>query len=176
VKEDISLPFLELLPDGSYRSVLVKTSITGRRRDALVEAARRGEELDPASARPVRVIEYDIPDRDGEGELIALVTTIADWTAAPAPVLAGGYHERWEHETANAQVKSVLRGPGRILRSGSPALSQNKLNGIGLRPCGLAVCHFYLQSAANSDRKLAGPEARGHPIFGWPRNAAHHQR
>lgn len=58
VKEDIKLPYLELLPDGSYRSVLVKTSVTGSRRDALVEAARRGEDLDPDKARHVRVIEY----------------------------------------------------------------------------------------------------------------------
>jgi hypothetical protein len=129
VKEDIHLPCLELLPDGSYRSVLVKTSITGSRRNALIEAARRGEDLDPARARHVRVIEYDVTDRDGEGELIALVTTITDWQAAPAAVLAGTYHERWEHETANAQVKSVLRGPGRILRSGSPALVEQEIWG-----------------------------------------------
>ena len=129
VKEDIHLPFLELLPDGSYRSVLVKTSITRGRRDALVEAARRGEDLDPAKARHVRVVEYDVTDRDGEGELIALVTTITDHRAAPAAVLAGTYHERWEHETANAQVKSVLRGPGRILRSGSPALVEQEIWG-----------------------------------------------
>jgi hypothetical protein len=129
VKEDIHLPCLEPLPDGSYRSVLVKTSITRGRRDALVEAARRGEDLDPAKARHVRVVEYDVTDRDGEGELIALVTTITGHRAAPAAVLAGAYHERWEHETANAQVKSVLRGPGRILRPGSPALVEQEIWG-----------------------------------------------
>lgn len=129
MKEDINLPFLELLPDGSYRSVLVKTSFTGRRRDAVVEAARRGEDLDPAQARHVRVVEYDITGRDGDGELIALLTTVMDWQAAPAPVLAEAYHERWEHETANAQVKSVLRGPGRILRSGSPGLVEQEIWG-----------------------------------------------
>jgi hypothetical protein len=101
VKEDIKLPFLELLPDGSYRSVLVKTSITGSRRDGLIEAARRGEDLDPARARHVRVAEYQVTDRDGEGELVALITTIADWQAAPAQVLAGTYHERWEHEVGH---------------------------------------------------------------------------
>ena len=129
VKEDIKLPFLELLPDGSYRSVLVATRITGSRRDALIEAARRGEDLGPAKARHVRVVEYDVTDRDGEGELIALVTTITSWQAAPAAVLAGTYHERWQHETANAQVKAVLRGPGRILRSGSPALVEQEIWG-----------------------------------------------
>ena len=37
-----------------------------------------GEDLDPARARHVRVIEYEVPDRegDGKGELIALITTI----------------------------------------------------------------------------------------------------
>jgi hypothetical protein len=107
VKEDIHLPFLELLPDGSYRSVLVKTSITRGRRDALVEAARRGEALDPDKARHVRVIEYDVTDRDGEGELIALVTTVTDHRAAPAGVLAGAYHERWvRHEVAWSEWNS----------------------------------------------------------------------
>jgi hypothetical protein len=83
-----------LLPDGSCRSVLVKTSITGSRRDALIEAAGRGEDLDPAKAPHVRVVEYDVTGRDGDGELIALVTTITDWHAAPAAVLAGTYHAK----------------------------------------------------------------------------------
>ena len=39
VKDDLRLPYLELLPDGSYRSVLVKTAQPGSRRGALIEAA-----------------------------------------------------------------------------------------------------------------------------------------
>ena len=129
VKDDIRLPFLELLPDGSYRSVLVETSVTGRRRDALTEAARLGEDLDPALARHIRVIEYEVTGRGGEEGLIALITTITDHQAAPAGVLAAAYHERWQHETANAQLKSVLRGPGKILRSGSPELAEQEIWG-----------------------------------------------
>ena len=129
VKDDVGLPFLELLPDGSYRSVLVKTSVKGGRRAGLIEAARRGEDLDPALARHVRVVEYEVADRDGDDSLITLVTTITGWQAAPAPVLASAYHSRWEHETANAQVKTVLRGPGRILRSGSPELVRQEIWG-----------------------------------------------
>jgi hypothetical protein len=129
VKEDLRLPFLELLPDGSYRSVLVKTSVTGRRRDALIEAARGGQDLDPALGRPIRVIEYEVPGSGSEDGLIALVTTITDHRAAPAGILAEAYHRRWEHETANAQVKTVLRGPGKILRSGSPALAEQEIWG-----------------------------------------------
>ena len=66
MKDDVGLPFLELLPDGSYRSVLIKTSVKGSRRQALTAAARRGEDLDPALARYVRVVEYEVADRDGE--------------------------------------------------------------------------------------------------------------
>ena len=53
--------------------------------ERLIEAARAGEDLDPGRARHVRVIEYEVPDRDGDGkgELIALVTTITDLPAGP---------------------------------------------------------------------------------------------
>ncbi|MCW2890428.1 MAG: hypothetical protein JWL58_7290 [Streptosporangiaceae bacterium] len=64
----------------------------------------------------VRVVEYQVPDRtgDGKGELICLITTIGDHAAAPAPILAAAYHERWEHETGNDQLKTHLRaGPAR---------------------------------------------------------------
>jgi Insertion element 4 transposase N-terminal len=100
VKSDLRLPVLELLPDGSYSSVLVNPKIRGKARDALIEAARAGEDLDEDKARYVRVIEYTVPDRegDGKGELIALITTITDPAAAPAGALADAYHQRWEHE------------------------------------------------------------------------------
>jgi len=41
------------------------------------------------------VIEYEIPDRDGDekGEVIALVTTITQMTAASTPLLAAAYHQ-----------------------------------------------------------------------------------
>ena len=122
VKADLTLPVLDVLPDGSYSSVLVNPKIRGKARQALIEAARAGQHLDEDQARYVRVIEYEVPDRDGDGkgELIALITTITEMTAAPAALLAEAYHQRWEHETGNAQLKTSLRGPGRVLRSKSP--------------------------------------------------------
>jgi hypothetical protein len=42
VKADMTLPVLELLPDGSYRSVLISPKITGKARHKLIEAARAG--------------------------------------------------------------------------------------------------------------------------------------
>ena len=43
-------------------------------------------------ARHVRVIEYEVPDRDGDGkgELIALVTTITEMTAGPGAAAGAG--------------------------------------------------------------------------------------
>jgi hypothetical protein len=47
-------------------------------RQALIDAARSGEDADDGKAALVRVIEYEVPGRegDGSGELIALIT----WT------------------------------------------------------------------------------------------------
>jgi hypothetical protein len=105
VKSDLTLPVLELLPDGSYRSVLISPAVTGKARERLIEAARAGDDLDPGKARPVRVVEYEVPDRDGvgKGELIALIT---DLRQAPAGALAGTYHERWEHERDFRHLKA----------------------------------------------------------------------
>ena len=77
------------------------------------------------------MIEYQVPDRDGAGkdERIILVTTITDFRQAPAAVLAQAYHQRWEHEGGNAQLKTYLRGPGRVLRSQSPAMAEQEIWG-----------------------------------------------
>jgi hypothetical protein len=89
-KSDLTLPPLRFYPDGSYRSVLVNSKVRGKARAALLEAARAGRNLDPRNARYVRVIEYEVPDResDGKDEVIALITTILDFPDAPAAVLA----------------------------------------------------------------------------------------
>ncbi len=131
VKADLRLPVLAILPDGSYRSVLINPKIRDRARTRLIEAARAGQDLDPSQARYVRVVEYQVPDRDGDGkgELIALITTITDPTAAPAAALAEAYHQRWEHETGNNQLKTYLRGPGRVLRSKSPDMVRQEIYG-----------------------------------------------
>ena len=156
VKSDLRLPVLELLPDGSYRSVLVSPKIKGKARQALVEAARRGEDLDEDRARPVRVIEYEVPDRDGDGtgELIALITTITDPQQAPAAALAHAYHERWEHETGNRQLKTYLRGPGRVLRSQSPDLVRQEIYGYLLTHYAIStlICTAATEADIDPDR------------------------
>ena len=156
MKENARLPVLEMLPDGSYRSVLIAPRITGGKRDALIAAARRGGALEKDQARYVRVIEYDVPDREGDGkdELLVLVTTITDFRAATAQALAGAYHQRWEHETGNAQLKTCLRGPGRVLRSGSPDLIEQEIWGYLLTHYALSalICAAATSAGIDPDR------------------------
>ncbi len=41
--------------------------------------------------------------------------------------MADTYHQRWEHETGNDQLKTHLRGPGKVLRSRLPDLVHQEI-------------------------------------------------
>jgi hypothetical protein len=149
------LPVFEVLPDGSYRSVLVNPAIHNERtRARLIERARAGEALDPARAVAVRVVEYTVPDREGTGETIRLVTSICDPAAAPAGWLAAAYHQRWEHETGNDQLKTHLRGPGRVLRSKSPDMVRQEIYGYLLAHYAVSalICRAATEADVDPDR------------------------
>lgn len=120
---------MSVLADGTYLSVVVDPGVRGARRDRIIQAAVNGDDLDPDQAHLVRVIEYDVPDRDGNGtgELIVLLTTITDPSQARADELAAAYHQRWEEDTANDQLKTHLRGPGKVLRSRLPDLVHQEI-------------------------------------------------
>ncbi|MBL7501952.1 IS4 family transposase [Frankia sp. CNm7] len=119
----LGLPVVKVLADGTFLTVLINPRVSGgRRRAALLAAAAAGDDLDPDEAHLARVVEYDIPDRAGSGELVVVLTTILDPADARADEIAAGYNERWEEETANDQLKTHLRGPGRVLRSRLPDL------------------------------------------------------
>ena len=105
---------MRVLPDGTYLTALIiARRSAGRRRERLLAAARAGHDLTDINAVPdafderglpvihlARVIEYDVPDRDGNGtgELIVLLTTILDPggttgpgpTSWPPPTTSGG--------------------------------------------------------------------------------------
>jgi hypothetical protein len=126
----LGLPVVTVLPDGTYLTVLINPKIRGSaRRERLLAAARAGHDLDPEQAHLARVIEYDVPDRvgNGSGEVIVLLTTITDPADAHADELAVAYNERWEEETGNDQLKTHLRGPGRVLRSRLPDLVHQEI-------------------------------------------------
>ena len=135
----LALHVIAVLADGTYLTVVMDSTIHGPRREKILAAARAGRDLtaDPdaagkhglARARLARVIEYDVPDRtgNGTGESIVLLSTITDPADARADELAAAYHQRWEEETANDQLKTHLRGPGRVLRSRLPDLVHQEI-------------------------------------------------
>jgi hypothetical protein len=124
----LGLPIVDILDDGTYVAVLVNPKLRGAHRDRVVDAARAGDDIGDGG-HVVRVVEYDVPDRvgRGDGEMIVLLTTILDPADATAEELAAAYHERWEQETANDQLKTHLRGPGRVLRSQLPDLVHQEI-------------------------------------------------
>ena len=65
-------------------------------------------------------------------EAFTLITTLLDPEQAPAAELAALYHERWEIETAYDEVKTHMLGPGALLRSKTPELVQQELDGLML--------------------------------------------
>jgi len=135
----LALPVVKVLTDGTYLTVVMDAAIRGPRREAILAAARAGQDLAGVEAaldargrpqaRLARVIEYDVPDRagNGSGELIVVLSTITDPDDARADELAAAYHQRWEEETGNDQLKTHLRGPGRVLRSRLPDLVHQEI-------------------------------------------------
>lgn len=138
----LQLPVVRVLGDGTYLTALIAPTIRGRRRERLLAAARADTDLTDINAVPdafderglpvihlARVIEYDVPDRvgNGTGEVIVVLSTITDPDDARADELAAAYQQRWEEETANDQLKTHLRGPGRVLRSRLPDLVHQEI-------------------------------------------------
>jgi Insertion element 4 transposase N-terminal/Transposase DDE domain len=135
----LDLPVITVLRDGTYLTVLMDSTVRGARREKILSAAQAGHDLADLPeaigknglpvARLGRVIEYDVPDRDGNGtgELIVLLTTITKPSDAKAKELAAAYHQRWEQETGHDQLKTHLRGPGTVLRSRLPDLAYQEI-------------------------------------------------
>jgi Insertion element 4 transposase N-terminal/Transposase DDE domain len=135
----LGLPVIRVLADGTYHSVVMDSKIRGSRREKILAAAKAGDDLTDHPdatdengwplARIVRVVEYTVPDRAGNGtdELIVLLSTILEPADARADELAVAYHQRWEQETGNDQLKTHLRGPGKVLRSRLPDLVHQEI-------------------------------------------------
>ena len=77
----------------------------------------------------MRVIAYRLK---GSDETYVQLTTLCDPVATPAAELAALYHERWEIETAHDEAKTHLLGPGASLRSKTPELVLQEIDGLML--------------------------------------------
>jgi hypothetical protein len=129
VNANVKLPVVKWYADGSYLSVVGNPKFRGRRREDLIQRAKDGVDLDPDEGYVVRVVEYDVPDREGNGssEIICVITSILDPVEATAEELAAAYHERWECEGLIDEVKTHQRGPARVLRSKSPDMVRQEI-------------------------------------------------
>ena len=90
-KSPVARTVVEQLPDGSYLARVTSLGRNGVRTRRVV----------------VCVVEYQVDD----GETIRLLTDLLDPEAAPAGELAELYHQRWEAELSNRQIKTSQRGP-----------------------------------------------------------------
>lgn len=105
-KANVVLPPTEMLPDGSSLSIVYPSPKARRHRTGGIV---------------VRVVEYALDTAEGPGtERYRLLTSLLDPVAFPAPVLATTYHERWEIETALAELKVHQWAHPRPLRSRHP--------------------------------------------------------
>ena len=128
VSARLDLPVLEWLPDGSYRSYIADPRLKAltSNRSRLLNGTMRVTDL---PGLHVRVTDYQVPGR-GNGEVFTIVTSVTDHQELPAPDLAAAYHQRWEIETAFAELETRQRGPAAVLRSRSPDMVTQELYGL----------------------------------------------
>jgi hypothetical protein len=126
VKQNLKLPILAELEDGSFLSVICSQKFSkARKRRARMERAL--EELSAAElvelsqdqrldwlgtdlehlpeALLVRVIEYDVVHPDAKRTKTRLLSSILDPEALPAEQASGGYHLRWGEEVGIREIK-----------------------------------------------------------------------
>ena len=123
VQSSLRLHVVTDLADGSYLSVL----LTDIERQRIRRHRARGLHTVPRGPT-VRVIEYDITNRDSQsGSPIRLITTILNPEQASAAELAAVYHQRWEFESSLAEIETRQRGSYRVLRSQSPEMVRQEI-------------------------------------------------
>ncbi|MCC3332039.1 IS4 family transposase [Nocardia abscessus] len=122
----VNLPVIQELPDGSYLSRL-----TNRAERQRIHRSRLAGKDTPLEGITVRVVEYEITNRDNDQRgPIRLITTLLDPATVSAAELAAAYHARWEFETSLAEIETSQRGSYRVLRSHSPAMVRQEVWGL----------------------------------------------
>ena len=148
VASGIKLPASEVLPDGSYLSVISSRSTRSSGFQIPLSAVK-----DPRNAThiPVRVIEYTVTAAAGskEAEVFRLITTILDPDDLTAAELAAAYQQRWEYEIALKEIETQMLEPGGGLRSKSPELVRQEL-------WGLLLAHYAIRSLMTEAAGSAG--------------------
>jgi len=124
LKKNVRAPCLKRFRDGSYLSRIYPS-----------EKARRADR----DWIEIRVIDYELEGVQDPEPIYRLATSILNPRRAPAAELAALYHQRWEIESAFAELKTHLRGRSVVLRSKTPELVRQEL-------FGLLLAHFAVRS------------------------------
>lgn len=129
VGKGVWLPVLNRLPDGSYLSIAFHPKQDKNQRAAAIRKFHDDGVVEAHRGHLVRVVDYEIPDREGSrsGELITVMSSILDPAEATAQELAAAYHERWEVENTFDEIKTHQRGNARVLRSKSPDMVKQEI-------------------------------------------------
>jgi Insertion element 4 transposase N-terminal/Transposase DDE domain len=141
-----NLPVVRALPDGSYESFLLDPKVRNRRGN---QRFRGSERIEEPSGPAVRVVEYEVINRDGKAELFCLITTIMDPEQASADELAEAYQQRWEFESSLDEIKTHQRGRGGVLRSKSPEMVEQEIWALLLTH--YAIRHLMTEAADQAD-------------------------
>lgn len=119
--DNVEVPILGWLPDGSYRSELLPKQLKTDLRRGMKRRVHDGDQV------PIRVVEYMVTNRDESTETIRLITTILDPTEVPAVELAALYQERWEFELTLDEIETHQMAKSRLLRSRTPGLVRQEI-------------------------------------------------
>lgn len=147
VQSELNLPVLSVLPDGSYLSEVGDPQ--QKRHNREYERKRRASGI-AVDYIPLRVVEYEIPNRDGRNEIIRLITTILEPVEASAAELAAVYHERWEEESVFDEIETHIRGGSTVvLRSKHAETVRQELWALLLTH--YAIRHLMTEAAEQAD-------------------------
>lgn len=120
VRKNIKLKPLQVLEDGGYLATIKPSEKLVRK-----GLSKGGEKM------TVRVIEYVVNFADDTvSETVRLITNILSPANAPAEELARLYAERWNIESGFDEVKTHLKGGGRVMRSQLPDLVEQEFYGF----------------------------------------------
>lgn len=98
----------------------------------------------------VRVVEYEIPNRNGGTEFIRLISTVLNPVEASAAELAAVYHERGEQESVFGEIEADLRdGADGVLRSTHAEAVRQEIWALLLTH--YAVRHLMCEAAEQAD-------------------------
>jgi Insertion element 4 transposase N-terminal/Transposase DDE domain len=131
----MQLTVLAELPDGSFLAHVNDPAAVQARNRRNGQRRRRGSGLPPQTGplpgMTVRVIEFTVTVTGDDGSTrtawYRLITTLPDHRRYPAADLAAAYARRWAIETGFAELKTALRGSGRLLRGRTPELARQEL-------------------------------------------------